>query len=95
MHPSAPQQPSPLQHLPDVARQALADNQLLAIAQGEEPALAAQGRQLAHVIHVDQGVAMDALERGAAQARFDAAQPLGRHITLAQPVTIQTISRSA
>ena len=72
-----------LQHLPDIVRLPFADDQLLAVAEREQPALAAQRRHLAHVVHVHQRVAVHALKDRPAQAGVDVAQRLGGHVALA------------
>ena len=78
----------------DSARQSLADGQLERIAEGDEPPLAAQRAHFAHMIHVDDRVAMDAAELRSRQPLFDWVQRLRRQQALFGG-TIQTSSRSA
>jgi hypothetical protein len=63
----------PAQKLADIVGLAFADNQLQRVAEGYEPALTAQGAHFAHMVHVDDGIAVNPLELGSSQAVFDAA----------------------
>ena len=58
----------------------LADDELKGIAQREEPALAAEGAHLAHVIHIHQRVPVDTLKAGLSQALFEDLERLSRQI---------------
>ena len=60
----------------------LADYDLQSVAEGDEPALAAQGAQLADMADVDQGVAVNPLEVVCGQSLFDAIQGLSGQKTL-------------
>src|ERR1035438_2993500 len=65
---------SPLEDLPDLVGLALADHQLKPVAESDVPALAAERRKLADVIHVHDGVAVHPLELRPAQAFLDGPQ---------------------
>ena len=60
----------PLEDLTDLVRLALADGHLERVAEGNQPALAAEGAHFVDVIDADQGVAVDALETGVGEAGF-------------------------
>src|SRR5271157_2938582 len=74
---------SPLKHLPDVAGQALADDELLGVGKRQQPALAAERRHFTDVIDVDERTAVDAVEDRTAQALIDPAERLSGHVALA------------
>ena len=59
-----------------MVRLTLADHDLQSVAEGDEPALAAQGAQLADMADVDQCVAVNSLEVVCGQSLFDAIQGL-------------------
>lgn len=62
---------SPAQELAHAVGAALAGDELLIVAQRDQPALAAEGADLADVIDIDECVAVDALEAGVAQPLLD------------------------
>src|ERR1039458_297157 len=68
------------QQLPQAMCPPFAGDELLIVAQRDQPALAAKRAHFADVIHVDERVAMDALEAGAAQPLLDYLQRLGRQV---------------
>src|ERR1039458_10359325 len=74
---------SPLEHLPHVAGQALADDKLLGVGKRQQPPLAAEGRHFADVVDVDQRAAVDALKNRTAQALVDGTERLSGHVALA------------
>ena len=71
-----PSEGSSGQKLAHVVGTALAGDELLIVAQRDEPALAAQGAHLANVFDVDQRVAVDALEVALLQPLLDDFQRL-------------------
>lgn len=72
----------PLQDVADIVRLALADHQLERVAQGNEPALAAERAHLANVVHVHDGIAMDPPELLFSEPVFERPQSLGRQEAL-------------
>src|SRR2546422_7251151 len=72
----------PAQNLPDVVCHAFAYHELLAIAEGDQPAVAAQSGHLADVVRVDQRISMDPTERAPLQLFLDLSQALRRQVAL-------------
>src|SRR5580692_8341886 len=75
---------SRLQQRADAARQALAGNQFLIVAERDEPSLAAEHAHFADMIHVDQRVAMNAPEAACDETLFDSFQRERGHVTFAR-----------
>src|SRR5579863_5045453 len=71
---------SPTQKLPDIVRLALADDKLLIVGKREQPALAAQGAHLAHVIDIHQSPAVNSAKVGVAQLELNGFERLRRQI---------------
>ena len=73
----------PLKNLAHVVSLTFAHDHLQRIAQRDHPTLTAKSGHLAYVVRVDNGVAVDALKLGVAQALFNRAQRLGGEQPLA------------
>ena len=67
----------PVQDLADGMGLPLTDHQLQGVTEGDQPALAGKRAHLAHVIHIDDGVAVDALKLRLRESILDVSQALG------------------
>src|ERR1039457_6425387 len=74
---------SPLEHLPDAAGQAFANDKLLGVRKRQQPALAAERRHFTNMVDVDERTAVNAVKNRTAQALVNAAQSLSGHVALA------------
>src|SRR5207245_5234601 len=71
---------SPVQKLTNTSRLALARNELLLVAQCDQPSLAAESAHLPHVIDIHQRVPVNASKAGMSQPMLQYFQRLGRQV---------------
>src|SRR6185503_6581925 len=72
--------PSPVQKLTNASRLTLARNELLPIAQRDQPPLAAESTHLAHVLDIHQCVSVDTAKAAISQALLQHLQRLSRQV---------------
>jgi hypothetical protein len=68
------------QHLTDTMCLPFADNEFKVIGQGNQPALAAHGAHLANVVHIHNGIAVNAAEYGILQSSLQFGERVHRLI---------------